>query len=290
VFHDGGNKVIGLGYSPSSGNAIVAGKPAEIRWDPTNGGLSIGTDATSRVSGAAAALGRRLTILAGGNVGIGTTNPGALLETQANGTLVNSDSGQMRISGATDQNKRLLLGYDTTANIGWIQATQSGTSVRNLSLNPLGANVGIGTTSPGYTLHVNGSVAGNGAYIALSDIRFKKDVEDLVGSLAKVLAIRGVSYKWIDEERNGSGTQYGVIAQEIEKILPDVVVTGSDGIKRVKYDDLIPLIIEALKAEKASKDAEISQLKAESAQLKAESALLKASLCGKFADLPVCSN
>jgi hypothetical protein len=140
----------------------------------------------------------------------------------------------------------------------------------------------------------------------------------LVGSLAKVLAIRGVSYKWIDEERNGSGTQYGVIAQEIEKILPDVVVTGSDGIKRVKYDDLIPLIIEALKAEKASKDAEIlqlkaasdqlkiradradaeaaqlkaesSQLKAESSQLKAESAQLKASLCGKFPDLPVCSD
>jgi hypothetical protein len=164
--------------------------------------------------------------------------------------------------------------------------------------------VGIGTTNPGYTLHVNGSVAGNGAYIALSDIRFKKDVQDLVGSLAKVLAIRGVSYKWIDEERNGSGTQYGVIAQEIEKILPDIVVTGSDGIKRVKYDDLIPLIIEALKAEKSSKDAEISQLKAESAQLKAESAQLKiradhadaesarlkASLCGKFPDLPVCAN
>jgi FtsZ-binding cell division protein ZapB len=82
------------------------------------------------------------------------------------------------------------------------------------------------------------------------------------------------------------------------------VVTGSDGIKRVKYDDLIPLIIEALKAEKASKDTEIAQLKAESAQLKAESAQLKAradrtdfesaqlraALCGKFPDLPVCSN
>jgi hypothetical protein len=158
-------------------------------------------------------------------------------------------------------------------------------------------NVGIRTTNPGYTLHVNGSVAGNGAYVALSDIRVKRDVQDLVGSLAKVLAIRGVSYKWIDEERNGSGTQYGVIAQEIEKILPDVVVTSSDEIKRVEYDDLIPLIIEALKAEKASKDAEIVQLKAESAQLKiradhadAESTRLKASLCGKCPDLPVCTN
>jgi hypothetical protein len=146
-----------------------------------------------------------------------------------------------------------------------------------------GGNVGIGTTSPSYTLHVNGSVAGNGSYNSLSDIRFKKDVQDLVGSLAKVLAIRGVSYKWIDEEKNGSGTHYGVIAQEIEKILPDVVVTGSDGIKRVKYDDLIPVIIEALKVEKANKDAEI-------AQLKSESALLKSALCSKFSDLSICSN
>ena len=73
------------------------------------------------------------------------------------------------------------------------------------------------------------------------------------------------------------------------------MVTGSDGIKRVKYDDLIPVIIEALKAEKANKDAEVAQLKAESAQLKAradqadaESAQLRAALCNKFPDLPVC--
>ena len=155
-------------------------------------------------------------------------------------------------------------------------------------------NVGIGTTTPSYTLHVNGSVAGVGSYVALSDIRYKKNIQDLADSLAKVLAIRGVSYNWMDEKTYGSDTQFGVIAQEIEQIVPEVVTTGSDGVKRVRYSDLIPLVIEALKAEKISKDAEIARLKAESAQLKAradraevESAQLKAALCHKFPDLPV---
>ena len=83
------------------------------------------------------------------------------------------------------------------------------------------SNVGIGMTSPSYLLHVNGSVAGVGAYNQLSDIRYKKEIKALAGSLAKVLAVRGISYKWIDEEKYGDKTQIGVIAQEIEKTVID---------------------------------------------------------------------
>ena len=149
---------------------------------------------------------------------------------------------------------------------------------------------------------MNGSEAGVGAYNQLSDGHHKKEVTSLAGSLEKVLAIRGVSYKWIDEERFGSDVQLGVIAQELEQIVPEVVSTGADGVKRVKYTDLIPLMIEAFKAERIEKDAKIAkltaranhaeeesvQLKAESAQLKAESAALKTAFCSKFPDLPLC--
>jgi len=251
--------------------------------------------------------------------GIGTTAPGYLFDVNTGSAsfaqrVIGSgvDSSVIRFENTSASGGRTYHVGSTAAGSGagnGFSIYDVTGSTSRLLINPNG-NVGIGTTSPSYTLHVNGSVAGNGAYISTSDIRLKKDVQDLVGSLAKVLAIRGVSYKWIDEEKNGSGTQYGVIAQEIEKILPDVVVTGSDGITRVKYDDLIPVIIEALKTEKASKDAEVAQLKAESAQLKAradqadaasaqlkaesaqlkaDSAQLKASLCGKFPDLPACS-
>ena len=152
-------------------------------------------------------------------------------------------------------------------------------------------------------------------------------MQSLAHSLAKILAIHGVTYKWIDEDKYGSQTQIGVIAQEIEKIVPEVVTTGSDGVKRVKYTDLIPLVIEAmqelnvdlrvlkaenerlkadsamLKAHSDKADAETATLKARAdkavadirakdgaiAQLKAESAQLKAALCAKFLDLPFCA-
>ena len=119
---------------------------------------------------------------------------------------------------------------------------------------------------------MNGSVAGVGAYNQLSDIRYKKEIKALAGSLAKVLAVRGISYKWIDEEKYGDKTQIGVTAQEIEKIVPEVVDAGNDGIKRVKYSDLVPLVIEAMKEQ----ESEMARLKAENRDIKEKAATIEA--------------
>ena len=226
--------------------------------------------------------------------GIGTTAPISKLHSVSTANTTNA------AAFLYGDNYGTALGVNTASSsfyalnvVSGINSAGSGGS--SLLYVRADGNVGIGTTTPSYTLHVNGSVAGVGSYVALSDIRYKKNIQDLADSLAKVLAIRGVSYNWMDEKTYGSDTQFGVIAQEIEQIVPEVVTTGSDGVKRVRYSDLIPLVIEALKAEKISKDAEIARLKAESAQLKAradraevESAQLKAALCHKFPDLPVC--
>jgi hypothetical protein len=185
----------------------------------------------------------------------------------------------------------------TTASGGsgssnYIPLWTSSTILGNSPIAANNGNVGIGTTSPSYLLHVNGSVAGVGAYNQLSDARYKKDVASIPDSLEKVLAIHGVTYKWIDEEKYGSETQIGVIAQEIEKIVPEVVTTGSDGVKRVRYSDLVPLLIEAFKHEHTISQqlkAESEQLKAESEKLKAESEQFKAAFCSKFSEMPFCS-
>jgi hypothetical protein len=145
-----------------------------------------------------------------------------------------------------------------------------------------GGNVGVGTTTPGYKLHVNGTVAGIGSFTQLSDARYKKDVRTLADSLAKVLELRGVSYKWSDEEAYGDATQLGVIAQEIERIVPEVVDTGSDGVKRVRYSDLIPILIEALKESHAQAAAAAEEARADAAEL-------RAFLCNKFPDAPRCT-
>ena len=245
-------------------------------------------------------------VLSGGNVGIGTTSPsigytspGSVL--QSAGFVSSFRTGDVGYhlynNGAASEWLIRQPAHATSDNLFF--STQVGATVTDRMVITNSGNVGIGTTSPSYMLHVNGSVAGVGAYNALSDIRYKKDIKSLAHSLAKILAIRGVTYKWIDEDKYGSQTQIGVIAQEIEKIVPDVVTTGSDGVKRVKYTDLIPLVIEAmqeqnaelallkdradkaeaenllLKADSARKDEAIEQLNADSSQLKADNAQLK---------------
>lgn len=85
-----------------------------------------------------------------------------------------------------------------------------------------------------------------------SDVRFKKEVYSIESSLDKVKKIRGVEFIWDDSpemmsHHGYSGRDIGVIAQEIEDIFPEIVRTREDGYKGVRYERLIPLLIEAIK-------------------------------------------
>ena len=80
--------------------------------------------------------------------------------------------------------------------------------------------VGILTNSPSYELDVNGTIRGNN--VSPSDVRLKEDIHTIENALEKVSGMRGVSYRWIDKS-DGKGTEIGVIAQEVEKVVPEVV-------------------------------------------------------------------
>jgi hypothetical protein len=155
-----------------------------------------------------------------------------------------------------------------------------------------GGNVGIGTTSPTQRLQVgtsgDGTVALANAWNTFSDIRLKRDLAVIPDALDKLLELHGYYYFW----KNGSDQtrQIGVVAQEVEKILPELVHTGSDGIKTVDYPKLTAVLIEGTKQLKAEKDSEIAQLKARADAAEAEAAQLKQALCSKFPDLGVCSH
>lgn len=82
--------------------------------------------------------------------------------------------------------------------------------------------------------------------IPSSDKRLKKDIKNIPDALNKLLKLNGVTYNWKDEER-GEDTEAGVIAQEVEEVLPEIVKTKEDGYKGVQYERLIPLLIEAIK-------------------------------------------
>lgn len=140
-----------------------------------------------------------------------------------------------------------------------------------------GTSVGIGTTGPfAFTvtlsnnvqpgpwstvtsgtlkLKVNGITMSDG-YLITSDSRFKKDVTPLRGSLDNILKLRGVNYNW-DRARNpdmgfGEEKQIGFIAQEVEKVLPEMVYTMENGYKAVNYTALIPVLVEAMKEQQST--------------------------------------
>ena len=82
-----------------------------------------------------------------------------------------------------------------------------------------------------------------------SDVRLKDNIKTIDNALDKVKSIQGIEFDWIEKEKvhGNSGHDIGVIAQEIEKVLPDVVTTRDSGYKAVKYEKIVPLLIEAIK-------------------------------------------
>jgi hypothetical protein len=113
-------------------------------------------------------------------------------------------------------------------------------------------NVGIGTITPQYKLDVAGTIRGN--YVSPSDQRLKQNIQPLENSLAKVEQLRGVSFEWKDKAQD-AGTQVGMIAQEVETVLPELVSTDSEGYKSLAYDKMTAVLVEAVKELKAQNDA-----------------------------------
>lgn len=110
-----------------------------------NDHLALGSGATERMR-----------IASSGNVGIGTTTPSNKFVVSANDVFNQDNSGQIIIVGASDANKTLEIGFDTTSNYSYLQSIWKGISARPLILQPWAGNVGIGTTSPSTKLDVNG--------------------------------------------------------------------------------------------------------------------------------------
>jgi len=89
-------------------------------------------------------------------------------------------------------------------------------------------------------------------YNSSSDITLKTDIKDIVDALYTIKQLSGKSFTWID----GGAKGYGLIAQEVEQIIPDIVVTN-DGIKGINYINIIAFLIESVK----ELSSQIDQLK-----------------------------
>jgi hypothetical protein len=117
----------------------------------------------------------------------------------------------------------------------------NGLSFSGVSLGPAipVSTIPDGTTTEGDFI-VSGSVSAN-SFISLSDENLKTNIETIDNALEKLSSIRGVSFEWKEDNT----PSMGVIAQELEKVFPDLVI--SKEYKSVNYDGIIGVLIEAVK-------------------------------------------
>ena len=142
--------------------------------------------------------------------------------------------------------------FVTAAGSGSINFGTNNTNSR-VSITSTGAlkstiSLAVGAITPSTTV---GRIDAANDIVAFStsDIRLKDNIKSIDKALDKVNSIQGIEFDWIEKEEvhGNSGHDIGVIAQEIEEILPDVVTTRDSGYKAVKYEKIVPLLIEAIK-------------------------------------------
>jgi len=152
-------------------------------------------------------------------------------------------------------------------------------------ITPQGS-VGIGTTDFGggvFKLSVNGFAAkpNGGQWSQLSDARLKRNVEPLHGALERMLSLRGVTFEFTEEGlRTGlatPGRKVGLIAQEVEAVLPDWVDETPSGYKFLTEQGTTALFVEALRELRAEKDRQMAERDAAIAELKERMARLESS-------------
>lgn len=239
--------------NPNGGNVGIGTTSPTAKLNLVGGGIRIATGFANSASRPALNTG---TI---GSYEIRGVGSGASGSTQTDG----ADDGFLRLSAgggasALAQSSIDLSGFSNVADMSnTIIMRTAGTE--RLRVDNAG-NVGIGTTAPTTRLFVNGDITAN-SIAGSSDFRFKINIRPVVNALDKVKALRGVYYNWnqkaFPEKEFGAQNELGFIAQEVEKIVPEIVTKDKtkDEYRSVKYDKLVALLVEAIKEQQKQIDS-----------------------------------
>lgn len=252
----------GTGVSVANSTLTVGGNPV-VTANATGTSITTGnTSITGNVTG-----GNLITsgvVSATGNLRGGNINTLGLVTATGNitGGNVLSDgvvcaSGNVRGANINTLGLVTATGTITGGNLLTGGAVSATGNVYNGSL-------GVGTAASGTPGEIR-ATDNITAYYS-SDARLKENVQNIADPVPKLMQLNGVEFDWRQDYIDSHGGEdgyfvrrhdIGVIAQELEAVLPELVVDRADGYKAVKYDRIIALLIEAVKAQQR----EIDELK-----------------------------
>lgn len=164
----------------------------------------------------------------------------------ANGALV--VSGGVGIAGKLFVNDSMnVLGISCSGVLDLTSTTNTIATLTVAATTPsTSKTTGAVTIAGGVGISGSINVGGDVTAYATSDRTLKTNVVNITNPLAKVNAINGVTFEW-NELSDKQGADVGLIAQEVEQVLPEIVTTREDGTKALRYEKVVPLLVEAIK-------------------------------------------
>jgi Chaperone of endosialidase/Head domain of trimeric autotransporter adhesin len=207
-----------------------------------------------------------MTVLSNGNVGIGKPNPSMKLEIFVSGSgsfyhpqtslgIEQNSSHYINLITNNSSETGILFGNNISGSDGGI--TYRATNVPDPQALYFRA-----ASITRMAVYNNSNVWIGGSLIQASDARLKKNITPLSGTLSSLQQLNGYTYNWKDEKRD-STLQIGLIAQEVQKIYPQLVKQKADGELSLNYIGLIPVLLEGMKEQQK----EIEELKQEMKKL-----------------------
>ena len=249
------NAAAGTGISLSAGTGSITITNSGVTSNIAGTGISVSgatggvtitnTGVTSAVAGSGISLSGGTGAVTITNSGITAATAGSGISITGSGSITIANSGVTSITGTTNQ----VVASAGTGGVT-LSLPQSINTTSNVQFNSLG----IGTAASGTAGEIRATDNVTAYYS--SDERLKTNITKIDGALEKISQIDGVIYDWNETYLKDHGNvdgyfvrerNSGVIAQQVEKVFPNVVADRADGYKAVRYELLVPLLIEAIK-------------------------------------------